>query len=576
MLKSRKTTIMILVIVLCSISVLSVILWLFFPTILRVISPTRYVHYSLSQTGKVLSAEVSVINDFFELPDFSDSDVKHLSGDIKNLSIKSSYNERDIDLINLSELNIGFDLLHDRKLKQASLDLTTRWNGYVFPLVLFADKDQVAIGIDDTISWAVNAKTFGSELAGLGLPIDEDFELDLGFLFPDVINEVAKEETIEIIKDFLLSQRFRRANDLSDVQDLDGVAMTALIEGLAIQTFFIDMVDCVYGQSDRAIELKYNIKKTSYENHKLTLFINKEHIIHSVQLSASPGIDSSALVIIKLAGQQSMLDHILIDVNVQNAEGKQSYHIDSKGIHVPVDNVFTSATVLTGFESGKVYLITELTNSGAISVELQTDSYTIHFKGLFRTTDESIQIALNAVDVQTSFGSFYITGDLDFLICNTSSNVRNITGRAHSIADFDLHHFNSLVQILWDIIRQDQALLDIFGHQLITYTLNLLLGEEISTYILDIFGDRIIYIMDFLVDLLGDEPISVTSLLTGILDVLQSDSDNNLFSDILNDVLEGFLGGILPDDLFSIIENAVNSGIPGLLFDLAGSFLSRR
>jgi hypothetical protein len=486
--------------------------------------------------------EISAINSFFDFPDLSDSDVLHFSADIENLSVALSYDEWDIGAIDLTKLTFGADLIHDRDAKQASLDLVTGWDGVDFPLTLFTNTDQIALGFSDGTSWIVNASTFGKELAGLGLPVDENLELDLGFLFPDIISTGEREKTDTGIYDFFMSLRFRKDNDVDFFPEFNATAMTARIEGSAFHSFLNNVVDNMFGTSGYAIELKRNIEHIYTENHEFTVYICQAHIIRAIRLNALTGNDTNLLLTVRLEGEQSMLDHILVDVTIQNSNGTQSYHADSKGIHVPVNDVFTSSIVIDGFETGKAEISAELNAAGSMFFSIQSDSCSIIVSGLLSTAEESVHISFGSVDVSSYFGSVCLSGDLDFSFGAASSKVHDITDYAQSIADFELQHFIVPVQILWNILRQDQALTDIFGHQFITFIIDALLGEQVSAFAIDILGDRIFDAMDIIIYLLGDE--------TGI-------NVSSIFS-IINELYGSQIGGWVVDNIDNVISYIID------------------
>ena len=577
MLGKRKKTIMVLAIITGSLAVICTILWIFFPVILRALFPTWYTHYSLVRTNKILSAEVSVINDFFDFPDLSDSYTKHLAVDLSNMSAGLSYDKWDIAAIDLTKLNIGIDLLHDREEKQASLDLNAGWDGIDFPLTLFTDIDRVALGFDDKISWVANAKTFGKELAGLGLPVDEDMELDLGFLFPDVISEEAREESGNLAKSFFNSLKFKRCKDADNLAGYTGTAMTAVVDGQEFQAFLYDLIDCRYGQSDRGNQLKQRIDQMHAEQHELTLFINEMHHAQAVQADISTGFDSKVSALIQLAGEQNMLDNIIIDVSIQNSYGGDLYHINSSGLHVPTDGLFTSTTVISGFDNGTMHLYIETDNSGALFISTRTDSFTILATGQLGTTEDTINIMLNTVDLSASLGSIRLTGDLGLSYGNTTSHVHDITYNAYSISDFDFRQLRLLFQIIWDIIRQDRDLMEMFGQQFFSYVMSTMFGDRTGAAIMDILGDDIGDYLDLFDRLISSESGDVKTLLGIILDSPFGNKLKDQLSDqrsnILDGILEGVLGENRSEEIADLLDKIIGDNIPPLLSDLLESVL---
>ena len=569
----RRKTIIIHVSSISTLFALSVLVWFFFPTVLKVISPTRYVHYSFARTGEILSAEASAINDFFRLPDLSDSDIKQLSADLNNMTIDLSYGHRDIVSINMNNHNIGVDLLHDIDAKQASLDFTTGWNGEVFLLSMFADMNQVALGLDDRISWVVNTSTFGKDLSRIGLPIDEDMDLDLGFIFPDVISKDTKEEVATIIEDFIKSLNFRKNNEVDNLTEFSGVIMTTALEGPDFKTFLNEITDCLYGQNERGIELKRSIMQLNNESHDLTVFICNAHIIRAVQLDISTGVDTILSVSIQLADEQNLLDHIVFDLIIQNAYDMHSYHINSKGKHVSTEQGFYNVTTITGFDTGTIQLTTELSNNGELYIETQIDDTKVLAVGSFNTTEESLDITLSTVEISIPFGYVRLSGDLDFAYGKASSTVHNITHNAYYLSDFDIYHFSLLFQVIWDILKQDQTLMEMFGQPFINFTLDYVLGEQLGAQIIDIFGERTTDIMDIIVHLFSrNKPVTGSDLLAELIGNLYGD----LFSDTSESILNALVGDILPDGLTETIDDFLGDGIQSTFLNLIESLIVNR
>jgi len=565
MLGKHKKTITILAVVTGSLAVICTIIWIFFPVILRAIFPTWYTHYSLARTNKILSTEFSVINDFFAFPDLSDSYAKHLAADLSNMSASLSYNEWDITAIDLTKTDIRIDLLHDREEKQASLGLTVGWDGIDFPLTLFTDIDRVALGLDDKISWVADAKTLGRELAGLGFPVDEDMELDLGFLFPDVISEEAREESGNLTKTFFRSLKFKRCKDADSLAGFTGTATTAVVDGQEFQAFLYDLIDCRYGLSDRGNELKQCIEPMYAEHHELTLFISETHHAQAVQADISTGFDSKVSVLIQLAGEQNMLDNVIIDVSIQNSYGGESYHINSSGLHVPTDGMFTSTTVISGFDIGTVHLLTETYKSGALSISTRTDNFTIFATGRLGTTEDTINIMLNTVDLSASPASVRLAGDLSFSYGNASSHVHDITHNAYRISDFDFRQLSLLSQIIWDIIRQDRELIEMFGQQFSNFMLSTMFGDRTSAVIMDMLGDDIGDYLDLFDRLISSESGDVEALLGIILDSpignKVKDQLSDQYSNILDYVLEGILGETTSEKIADLLDEIIGDYI---------------
>ena len=546
----RKTGI-ILAAIMAVVVILGIVVWVFFPVILRNVFPTMYTYYALSRTAGVLSDELSEIGEFFDFPDLSDSDVKRLSVELDGISAGLGYGRWDATVVNLPKLSVGIELLHDREAKQASLDLYAGWDNRTILLTLFTNVEQVAFGLGDNASWVVDSKDFGKELARLGLPVHEEMELDLGFLFPDVISDEERADALKIFMDFSKSLRFRRNKNTDFPIGFEGSAMTTVIDGESFRAFLHDLMDSPFGKSSMNAEILESVLQSSGGDHELTFFIGKDNIIQAVQADFMMENNSMASVMIQLTGEQNMLDGIIIEVNISNDLGRRSYSIESNGRHVPVGGVFTNTTIFRGFDFGEIQLDTEINNNGALSIAMQSGSFTTVVSGLYYTTSELIGVALNTVEVHTPYGFLSLDGGLNLEFGNAATGVRDITINAYNLADFewDFAHFRLLFQIVWEVLLQDQTLMDMFGQQFIDLVLRSLLGDQLGSFIMDLLGDQIVEVMDLLITQIGD----VADL---IGDIIREQIGN--IGDAIGDLIED----IVPERLRDLLDEIFRQRIP--------------
>jgi len=531
---SKKSSI-IIAIVISTVAVLGALVWIFFPVILKTLSPTRYTQYALTETGKAVSAELAEIDSFFGLPDLSEAEVKHLAAELDGISASLVYDRWNAPDIDLSKLNIGIDLLYGREAKQASLDLRTDWGERSFLITLFTNAEQIALGLNDSAGWVANANTIGKELSGLGLPVDEDLELDPGVLFPDAGSNEVKEETLLILKDFIKTLKFDREKDSDYFTGYSGTVMTAVINGSDLKSFFLDTIDIAYGQSAIADKLRRSVSGLDTSNHKLSVLISDKHIIQAARIIVSAAPDSDIVITAHLPDTVNMLDHILIDVTIKNNNNRRVYSLESKGRHVPADGIFTDTTTITGFDTGEIRLDSELHEDGVLSFTAQFGATVLDAKGKWNTDDESLSLTLHEFNMET-LGSveLQLSGELNITVGKAVSDIRDITIGAKDIADFDIFELYTLFTIIWDVIRQDKTLFELVGEPLIDLVLTTVLGEETGALVKDLFGSNIDAIMDMLVDLLD-------SAVSGITDTLGSFIDDMLEN--LGDLISGWFSG---------------------------------
>jgi hypothetical protein len=137
-----------------------------------------------------------------------------------------------------------------------------------------------------------------------------------------------------------------------------------------------------------------------------------------------------------------------------------------------------------------------------------------------------------------------------------------------------------------DIIRHDEALLDIFGTQLYELTLTTIFGEQFASYITDILDGSAEALLDILSNLLDGRADNIIDLLIGYIGdrlfdglgaLLGSEFLDNItgqLRDILNDILENVLldnPGNLLGGLGDLFNNSFNGNIPDWLSGLFGS-----
>jgi len=504
MFRKKRNIIILSAILLVLTAALGIILWFFFPVILRAVSPTRYTHYALARTGKILSAEIAEINDFFDFPDLSGSDVTHLTIDASGISANLSYGGLTVPGINLSNLGIGIDLLHDRGTKQASLDLYTSFNDNSFFLTLYTNVEQIALGINNDISWAVNADSIGKELAGLGLPVPEDFQLDLGFLFPDILDEGKMEDIAILLQDFIKSLKFIRNKSAGFFINEDGAVMTALISSSAFESL-------VY---------------------ELSVHITKDHIVQAARVTVNVNTDSTFILTAQLFGSQNMLNHILLDAKIGNDLSYSLYSLESKGQNVPVDNKIIGTTIINGFDTGEIQVSYDIEKDRALFITAQLGGAALDIKGALHTDDD--KIGLNLIDIHLIFnqvGTVKLSGNFDIAFGKASQEIRDLTDGAYNIADFEVFELFTLLQIVWDIIRQDQTLVDIIAPQLIDLILTHFLGNILSSILTDQFGE---VFANLLSDVLHD---IITEHFVDILDIILNNDVLDNLSDLLGELL---------------------------------------
>jgi len=548
----KKKTIIIIAISACTVLISGILIWLFFPAILRGISPTLYTRYALNETHKVISTELSGINDFFEFPELSDDDIKHLAVDLSDISASINYGGFSSPHINLAKLDIGIDLLYDRAGKQASLDLRTGWDGSSFLLTIFTNVQQIALGVNDGTSWAVDAESIGRDLAKMGLPVDEDLELDLGFLFPDIISDEAKEKTHQIVADFFKSLKFGRDRNTEHITDSTAVVMTANIDGAEFQKFIGDMIESYFENSDRASELQRRFDHFNFVDFDLAVFIKDDHTIQAVRLSASADPASAdpafeTVLTVQLAGEENMLDHIIVDVSIINNSISHTYTIESKGQHVPVDGVFTDTTIITGFDIGDVQLSSEIRKDESLSFTIQAGPVVLDASGLLNANDELISLTLHNLNIESvRHGSLNLYGDIGFSYGIAASEINDITADAKNVADIEIFKFLPLFMIVWEVLQQDQILMEMFGEPIYDLVVSFVLGDRLGSYITDYLDISGTGILDTLFDLFGGQ---LSDAFGSILENLMLDNLSEIlvnFGDFLNETVSDRL-----DDLFS-------------------------
>ena len=527
-----------------SLVVLGLLIWLLFPVLLRAFSPTLYTQYSLVRTGNVLSAEAKKIDNFFGFPDFSDSGATRVAVDIDGLSAGLSFGNFNTPRLDLSKLNLGVEVLHDRDDKQALLNLRAGWDEKAFNLALFANTKQIALGFTGQTSFVINQKTFGKELAGLGLPIDEEMELDLGFLFPDALSDEEKEEVLTSIMDFVKSLKFKRNKDVSNPDVSGGVAMTATFDGTALKELLTELADLYYWQPYSEDNLYGMIRQIRSGEHELTFFIDRKHHIRAVQVDVSTDIYPNVSVSAQLTGAKNMLDYISLEVLLDDNRDKRSFTFKSEGQHIPVDGLFSSATAIDGFDIGKIRFDTELNEDGSLSISTNIGFASLTGTGRFYSADDIFGITLKSAELNAlPYISATLTGELGIEYGNDISELRDITIGAHDIADIEISNFFSLFQVIWEIVRQDQTLMDIIGKQLTDFIINSLLGNRLGAYVLDLLGDRPGEILSFINNLLSGEYGGIMDLLRYIIgDQIGGVLDS--LGEQLGGVFDGLLEGI--------------------------------
>ena len=553
----QKKTIIIIAISISAVALLGILIWLFFPVLLRWVSPTMYTQYALNETRKVIDSELSEINDFFGFPDLQDSDVKHISAGINGVTANIKYGGFNSPDINLSKLEIDFDLLYDREAKQASLDLQTGWDGNSFLLTLFTNVEQIALGINNDTGWVVNAKTIGKELSEIGLPVDEDLTLDLDFLFPDKISDEAKEKALEIAADFFKALKFGRDRNSSHSTQFDGTTMTAFIDGSDFQDFIGEIIECYFEQSDTGNELHSRILQMNSGDYELAVFINDDHIVQAIRLSASADSGSDITITAQLPDTFKMLDHIIVDISIVNDNNRHVYSFESKGRHVPVDGVFSDITTIKGFDFGDILLSSEIREDGSLFLSIHTDSILFNTQGSMVITDETIGFDLNTLEIESlRHWSLNLSGDLTFSYGNAVSAVRDISVDALNITEFEIFKFLPAFLIVWEVLQQDHTLMDMLGEPIYDLALTFIFGDRLGSFINDNIDISGIGILDTLFDMFsGHLSDAFSSLLESLMldtlsDMLEDFGDflNETVGDRLNDIFSGFFDLFRGDD----------------------------
>jgi hypothetical protein len=587
MFKMKRKTVIVLASILASAAIVGIVGWIFFPAILRFISPTLYAQYALGRTGVTLRAELASIDEFFGLPDLSEPGTKRLAADLNGISAGLNLAGWDSPTVDLSKLNVGVELLHDREAMGASLDLRAGWDGVSFLLTLFADPEQIALALGDGASFVVGTETFGRELAALGLPVDEDLKLDLGFLFPETVSDESQDEALIAVVDFLRSLRFRRDRSADHFAGLDGTVMTAAIDGPAFEDFLHDLADRYLGRFDANAELSRMIREMGTVDHELSLLIGASHTVQAIRADIGAGANSSLCVMIKLTGAQHKLDRILIDVELSNDGGKRFYAIESGGRHVPADGRFTTATTIFGLDIGTIRLDADIRSNGSMSAQLQAGRFATDVTGRYYTTDDMVGVTISEADFVTPLGTVNLSGEMGFEYGNASSDVRDISLNAYSIADFNILELRSLYQIVRDILSQDQALMDMFGQRFYGFALRLLFGDQLGADIADILGDRVDGFINLIVDRLGD---GLTMAGDWLSDGLATAADwfgdilalvdgrlgdaidllGSIFSDRLGGLLGAFSGGALRGQFDDLLSGIVGSDLYRTIFRFFG------
>ncbi|MDR2599679.1 MAG: hypothetical protein LBC73_05330 [Oscillospiraceae bacterium] len=417
MLRSRSKLLLFISILISLIILISVLIWLFFPIILKTISPTWYTLYSLNNTIKTHNTKISTIEKIFDFSDSADSNTVQITADFSDITLtldNNALNLYDVP-IDLSELHIKAKLLHGNSLKQASIDADISLNDLLLPITLYTDVDKTAFTLNDE-SWMVNNKDFGAELSSLGLPIADDIQLNLSFLFPDIYNDEDNMETVDRISDFVKSLRFNRNLIPNNIPLQNVVAMTTITEGF-----------------------------------ELTFFINDLHLIQAV----------------------------LVTINSSN---------------------FGEAWVFFSFDE-----------SETLTLDVQTDNFSLSTKGLLHSTDDSISISLEVIDFSSSDFFVQLLGNYDFVLSAAALGVYNISLNAQPISDFDFNllRFKTAFLMIIEVFNYNEVLMDLYGHQLIDFSLKMILGEWVGDIIINLLGDRLYDLTDFLIDLLRAYPDNI-------------------------------------------------------------------
>jgi hypothetical protein len=503
------------------------------------------------RTGRALSAEIVEINDFFNFPDLSDSNVTQLTVDSSNIFANMDYDGVFSPGINLSRLNIGIDLLHNRSAKQASLDLHTGWDDNSFLITLYTNVKQIALGINDSNNWVVNSDSIGKELAGLGLPVDEELKLDLGFLFPDVVDDEKTEDILIPAQDFFKSLKFSRSERSSYFSNNDGTVMTALICGSKLESLINDIFYSYYGSSETGAEIRQSIANISNADHELTLLINKQHIIQTAYIIVNVNKDSTVVLTAQLLGTENKLDHIRLDVKIGNDHNYNLYSLESKGQHIPVDNKIIGTTTISGFDSGEIQISYDIEKDRLLRIAAKLGSTEFEVKGILTADDDKIEVSLHTIDVEIyQFGAVYLSGDINITFGKASQEIRDITVDAYNIVDFKVTELYPLLPIVWDIVMQDERLFDIFGAQLFELIITSVFGEQFASYISDVFDENTEGLLDIVINLFGGWTDNAIEFFADLFtDILESDLPDKL-GDMLGDLWDSLtdsLGGYISD-----------------------------
>ena len=556
----QKKTIIILAALISFVILAGILIWIFFPVILRWISPTLYTRYAFNETGKMIQTELIEINEFFGFPEFSDSDIKHFSAGLKDISAGISYGGFSSPDINLSKIDIGATLLYDRADKKASLDFSAGWDGSAFLMTLFTNVEQIALGINKDTSWVVNAKSFGKELAGIGLPVDEKLELDLAFLFPDIISDEVKENALLLAADFFKSLKFSRVRSFDHFTGPDGILMTTVIGGEDFQDFITEMIDCYFGRSDTGDYLRSSVLHVDSTDYELAVFINKNHIVQAVKLSSYVKPDSDydserdLYISLQFPDPQNLLDHIVFDISIIKNDIRHDFSLESKGRHVPVDGVITDTTTITGFDIGDVLLRSEIREEGSLSISVQTGSFTLNTDGSLNITDNNVGLALSSLDMEfLRHLSLNLSGDLTLSYGIAASELNDITIGAQSISDVEIFKFLPLFMIVWEILQQDHILMDMVGEPLYDLVLSFVFGNKLGSFINDFIDISGVGILDTLFDLFGGQLSEVFSELLESLMLDNLAGILNSFGDFINETIGERLNDLFADlfDLFN-------------------------
>jgi hypothetical protein len=458
--------------------------WLLFPTILKAVNTDAYIGYALTRTESTLSSELKSVQRGLGIPELSGGSYR-LAMDLNGISGSIYDRWSGSNSFDLSRLQAGYDLIYDLDSKRASLDVSAGWGGETVLLTLFADMQRIAAGYNNDVSWVAGTSSIGRELAGLGVPVDANMTLDMGFLFPEAsAGEEWENEIGEILKTYMESLRFRD-NPNADMPDgFRGSAMTATIDDADLQEMLMAIIDLYLeymrevirtqdyilnaaGTSADAMiremrdQARRDIRNIRLRDAELTLFINSRNIVTGVQFDMSQsGTDVS--ISAHLRGERNLIDNILIRISARDQYGRGTLTIESEGRHVPVNGEFSSTTTIRGSGSAAqavpetIRIRTNINESGRLSFSVQAGpDEIISLTGRLRTASDSFSLTLNSVDVNFGYASVNLDGELTVLISSDVSGVRDITRNAHSLADFNISQLNGLIRAVERIIQQD-------------------------------------------------------------------------------------------------------------------------